>query len=149
MIRDEVVVVEILEQAGQQLANNELQRGAAQSPHGLAWVTLRNVAISKLRRAPYLLEKSLAGSTESALALARLAARDGSAKGIEDSIFLGEVLGQMSERERKIAIWKKNGLASRWIAEELEMSVSSVDTTYARLRQRLQKLLGKGYGACR
>ena len=44
------------------------------------------------------------------------------------------------------AIWKKAGFSSREIAEKLEISVPTVDTTFWRLRQKLQKILGPGSG---
>jgi DNA-directed RNA polymerase specialized sigma24 family protein len=43
-----------------------------------------------------------------------------------------------------IAIWKRSGFSSREIAEKLEISVPAVDTTFCRLRQKVQKLLGPG-----
>jgi len=54
------------------------------------------------------------------------------------------VLDRLSHRERMIAIWKRSGFSSREIAEKLEISVPAVDTTFCRLRQKVQKLLGPG-----
>ena len=88
----------------------------------------------------------MVSSAEREAVFARLTAEEGSPKKIHDDIYLDEVLKQVSMRERKIAIWKKSGIDSRLIAERLGMTVSSVDTTYFRLRQRLQKLLGPGFG---
>ena len=42
---------------------------------------------------------------------------------------------------KSIAIWKKAGFSSREISEKLDMSVSAVDTTYARLLEKLRRLL--------
>jgi RNA polymerase sigma factor (sigma-70 family) len=145
-IRDEVVVVEIFEQAGQQIMRHEAQRGTIENLHGFAWVALRRVAISMLRRSRHLLESSMIGSAESAAVLARLTAEEGSAEAIERRIFLRQVLRQISERERQIAIWKKTGFSSRWIAAKLQMSVSAVDTTYSRLRVKLQNLFRPASG---
>jgi RNA polymerase sigma factor (sigma-70 family) len=91
-----------------------------------------------------LLEQSVAGSTKSAAALARLTAADGSPKRVEDSIFLREVLDLLTPRERKIAVLKKGEHSSQTIAERLGISVALVDTTYSRLRQKVRKLLGPG-----
>ena len=143
-IRDEVVATEILEQAGQQIVAHEAQNGRERSLHGLAWVAVRNVAISKLRRGPHLLEQAMAGSAESSAALSRLTAVEGSPENLEDSIFLREVLDLLSPRERKIAILKKGEYSSQEIAETLGISVTLVDTTYSRLRQKVQTLLGPG-----
>ena len=61
VIRDEVILTEILEEAGQQIKSRE-QEGAIEHLYGFAWVTARNVAISKLRRSPELLEWFSSGS---------------------------------------------------------------------------------------
>jgi RNA polymerase sigma factor (sigma-70 family) len=143
-IQDDVVVVEILEQAGQQIMAHEAKYGPETNLHGFAWVTIRNIAISRLRRGPYLLEQSVAGSGKSSAALARLTAADGSPERIENSVFLREVLDQLTPRERKIAVLKKGEHSSQTIAERLGISVTLVDTTYSRLRQKVRKLLGQG-----
>ncbi len=123
MIRDEAVVIEILEQAGQQIARREAREGPVDQLHGFAWVTLRNVAISKLRRSPQLLERLTIGSAEGAHALSRCPAEESSPAAIEYRILLGEILEQLSERERMIAIWKRAGFSSAEIAAQLATSV--------------------------
>lgn len=140
-IRDDVVVVEILEQAGEQIMAHELEHGPERNLYGFAWVTVRNIAISRLRREPYLLEQAIAGPAENA-ALARLTAVDGSPERMENSVFLREVLNRLTPRERKIAVLKKGEYSSQTIAETLGISVALVDTTYSRLRRKVRKLLG-------
>ena len=142
MIRDEVVLTEILEQAGRQIVGHETEHGTVERLHGFAWVTLRNVAISRLRRGPHQMEMSAIGSAKGAALMARLTADEGSPERIERGLFLSQVLAQVSCRERQIAIWKRTGISSRRIAEKLGMTVSSVDTTYSRLKQKLQNLRG-------
>ena len=144
MIRDEVVLTEILEQAGRQIMGHEAEHGTVERLHGFAWVPLRNVAISRLRRGPHLMEISVIGSAKGAALLARLAADEGSPERIERGLFLSQVLAQVSSRERQIAIWKRTGISSRRIAQKLGMTVSAVDTTYSRLKQKLQNLRGLG-----
>src|SRR5262245_32554940 len=119
MIRDEVVQVEILEQAGQQIADREEREGRIERLYGFAWVTVRNVAISRLRRSAYLLERSTVGSAESVAALSRLTCEQSGPAAIEDKIFLSEVLARLSSRERMIAIWKKAGFSSIEIGDHL------------------------------
>src|SRR6476661_9368960 len=72
VIRDEVVLTEIMEQAGQKLLNREARGGRIDQLYGFAWVTVYRVAISRLRRSPYLLEQPTVDSAESATALSRL-----------------------------------------------------------------------------
>jgi len=140
-IRDEVEAVEILEQAGQYVMAHESQKGAAWSLHGLAWATIRNFAISKVRSGPHRLEQATIGLDESAADVARLTAVDGNPEQLEASVFLREVLDQFTVRERKIAIWKHSDYSSRSIAETLGMSAASVDTAYFRLREKARRLL--------
>ena len=144
MIRDEVVLIEILEQAGQQIARREARDGPVEQLYGFTWVTLRNVAISRLRRSPELLEGLAIGSEESAVALSSLRAEESSPEVIEYNILLREVLGRLSSRERMIAIWKKAGFSSAEIAAELGMSVSCVDTKLCRLRRKVRKWISGG-----
>jgi len=142
MIRDEVVLNEIMEQAGQKILNREAHNGRIDQLYGFAWVTVYRVAISQLRRSPYLLEQPAADSTEKALS--RLTSEQSSPASIERDVLASQVLDRLSHRERMIAIWKRSGFSSREIAEKLEISVSAVDTTFCRLRQKVQKLLGPG-----
>ena len=141
MIRDEVVLTEIMEQAGQKLLNREARSGRIDQLYGFAWVTVYRVAISKLRRSPYLVEQP----TDSAeRALSRLTSEQSSPASIELGVLASQVLDRLSQRERMIAIWKRSGFSSREIAEKLEISVPAVNTTFCRLRQKVQKLLGTG-----
>ncbi len=142
-IRDEVEAVEILEQAGQHVMAHESQKGSARSLHGLAWVAIRNFAISKLRSGPHRLDRATIPLEESDADIARLAAVEGSPEATENSVFLREVLDQFTVRERKIAIWKNSHYSSRLIAGALGISTGLVDTTYFRLREKAHRLLGR------
>ena len=142
MIRDDVVYTEILEHAGQLILKHESIHGAIKRLYGFAWVVVRNVAVSRLRRGPHLLEQPIAGSAEAELALAQLTTEDGSPERIEKGVLVREALAQVSDRERKIAILKKAGFSTKESAKALDMSVSAVDTTYARLLEKLRRLLG-------
>jgi RNA polymerase sigma factor (sigma-70 family) len=142
MIRDEVVLTEIMEQAGQRLLNREARNGRIDKLYEYAWVTVYRVAISQLRRTPYLLEQPTADFAEKALS--RLTSEQSSPASMESGVLASQVLDRLSHREQMIAIWKRSGFSSREIAEKLEISVPAVDTTFCRLRQKLQKLLESG-----
>ena len=142
MIRDEVILTEIMEQAGQKLLNREARGGRIDQLYGFAWVTVYRVAISRLRCSPYLLEQPATDSTERALS--RLTSDQSSPDSIERGVLASQVMACLSQRERMIAIWKRSGFSSREIAEKLEMSVPAVDTTFCRVRQKVQKFLGPG-----
>ena len=142
MIRDEVVLTEIMEQAGQKLLNREARNGPIDKLYEFAWVTVYRVAISELRRSPYLLEQPTADLAEGALS--RLTSEQSSPASMESGVLASQVLDRLSHREQMIAIWKRSGFSSREIAAKLEMSVPAVDTTFCRVRQKVQKLLGPG-----
>ena len=142
MIRDEVVLTEIMEQAGQKLLNREVRTGRIDQLYGFAWVTVYRVAISQLRRSPYLLEQPTTHSAERALS--RLTSEQSSPASIERGVLASQVLDRLSQRERMIAIWKRSGFSSREIAEKLDMTVPAVDTAFCRVRQKVQKLLRPG-----
>ena len=144
MIRDDVVYTEILEHAGQLILKYESIHGAIKRLYGFAWVVVRNVAVSRLRRGPHLLEQPIAGSAEAEVALAQLATEDGSPERIEKGILVTYIRTILLMVLRKIAILKKAGFSTKEIAKALDMSVSAVDTTYARLLEKLRRLLGSG-----
>lgn len=141
MIRDQVILVEILERAGQQIVEREEREGRVERLYGFAWITVRNVAISMLRRSPYLFEQPIVGSPEGAVVLSRLSAEESSPASIESDVLCSQVLSRLSSRERMIAIWKRSGFSSREIAQRLGMSVSAVDTTHCRTRQKVRTIL--------
>ena len=111
MIRDEVILTEIMEQAGQKLLNREARDGRIDQVYGFAWVTVYRVAISRLRRSPYLLEQPTTDSVE--ISLSRLTSEQSSPASIERGVLASQVLDRLSQRERMIAIWKRSGFSSR------------------------------------
>jgi DNA-directed RNA polymerase specialized sigma24 family protein len=147
MIRDEVVQVEILEEAGQRVLRHQDEHGAIRNVHAFAWVTLRNVAISRLRQGPHLLEQPIAGSAQAEAALARIPATEGSPESMDQTVLWRQVLDQMTVTERKIAIWRRQGISSQRIANNLGMTVTAIDTTYSRLVKRLQEWHKPGAGS--
>ena len=99
MIRDEVVLTEIMEQAGQKLLNREARGGPIDQLYGFAWVTVYRVAISRLRRSPYLLEQPTTDSAERALS--RLTSDQSSPASIERGVLASQVLDRLSPRNLK------------------------------------------------
>src|SRR5688572_16284173 len=69
-LRDEFALIEILERAGQRIAFKERHAGPIEKLHGYAWVTIRSIATSEMRRS----SARLMGKTlESEASRARLA----------------------------------------------------------------------------
>jgi hypothetical protein len=50
-LRDDVVITEILEEAGRRIVEHERHVGAIEKLRGYAWVAIQHVATSRLRRA--------------------------------------------------------------------------------------------------
>lgn len=134
---DEVVIVEILEEAGRRLMARERRGGPITNLYGFAWVTLRNVASSRLARARS--KVCLAEVTEPAL-LAQLQARDGAPDRIERRILLLEVLSRLAPHERQICVWKYAGVSTAAIARRQGRQVSAVDAIYSRAKRKLREM---------
>ena len=49
-LREEVVLAEVLEEAGRRIVRHEEQRGELSNLHGFTWVVVRSVAVSRSRR---------------------------------------------------------------------------------------------------
>src|SRR5690348_8606648 len=62
---DEVEFTEILEEAGRQIADHEARCGAIEKLHAYAWVTIRSVATSHVRRSSVKLARATLRSDES------------------------------------------------------------------------------------
>jgi len=139
---DEVTVTEVLERAGSRLVAKENQSGPIERLHGYAWVTLRSVAMSELRRGPARLSRRTLESEASHALLASARAESGTAEEIERGILLREVLGKLSREERLVCLWKRVGFSSQEIAKHQKRSVASVDTLFSRAKRKLRRLLG-------
>ncbi len=141
-LQDEVALTEVMEEAGRRIANREASGGPLERLHGYAWVTVRSVATSHLRRpATRLIQHTLEPeASQEHIALAR--ADYGSAEQIERDILVREVLETLSDEERMVCLWKKAGFSAQEIASTLKRSVTSVDTLFSRAKQKIRQALG-------
>ena len=112
--------------------------GPIEHIHGYAWVTVRSVATSHMRRpATRLIQRTLAPeASQEHIALAP--ARFGSPEQMERDILLREVLKTLSPEERMVCLWKMAGFSAQEIATALGRSVVSVDTLFSRAKQKLR-----------
>jgi len=141
-LRDEVAVTEVMETAGRKIARREERAGPIEKLYGYAWVTVRSVATSQMRRGSLrLIERTLESDAAEAL-LASAPAAFGSAEQIERDILLREVRDMLSAEEWAVCVWKKAGRSSQEIAQFQGRSVSAVDTLFSRAKQKLRKNLG-------
>lgn len=138
MIADEVLVIEMLEEAGRKIAGHERRVGTIEHIHEFAWVTLRNLAIAHLRLASSKMTRTALMSSEGQAALARAVSHEGSPEQIERRVLCHELLAQLTDEERQLCIWKAVGVPSREIARHVGLSVTAVNTAHHRAIKKLR-----------
>jgi RNA polymerase sigma factor (sigma-70 family) len=142
--RDEFSVVEVLEEAGRKIDHREKQSGQIEHLHGYAWVTLRTVAATRLRRGDGQLERRTFGAEDGAAAIDATPSRTGTPEEVERTILLRELLAQLSPEERVVCMWKKAGYTSQEIAKRRGTGPGAVDTMLSRIRQKVRDLMAPG-----
>ena len=139
-LRDDVALTEIMEEAGHRIRHRE-ERGPIERLHGYAWVTVRSIALSRMRMGSSKLnQKTLDSEAGSARLLATPTSR-GTAAEVEHRILLGELLRTLSREERMICLWKKAGFSSQEIALHQQRTVMAIDTIFSRAKQKIRKAL--------
>jgi DNA-directed RNA polymerase specialized sigma24 family protein len=144
LIRDEVILTEILEEAGCLLVERELQVGPIEKLRGYAWVTVRNVKTSRLRRGSMRLQQATLDSVESTAVLVQLPAKRGTPDAIERHLLMDEIAESLSPEERHVYTWKKAGFSSQEIARYRGTSVAAVDTMFHRVKRKAQAMVMGG-----
>jgi RNA polymerase sigma factor (sigma-70 family) len=137
--RDDVSVVEILEEAGRKIGLRERRSGPIEHLHAYAWVTLRTIAASRLRRGEGRLARRTFGAESGGAAIEGAAAKAGGPEEIERSILLRELLERLSPDERLVCMWKKAGYTSQEIAERRGTTAGAVDVMLSRIRQKVRE----------
>lgn len=138
---DEQDLTEVLEQAGRKIAKRERYGGPIERLHGYAWVTLRNVATSSVRRGCGRLVQHTLNANESETALAELPAETGTPDEIEAAILVREVQAHLTANERLVIGWKKAGFSSEEIAQFRHTSIGAVDALFSRAKNKIRALL--------
>ena len=142
MLQDDVALIEVLEEAGRRLVAREARGGPIDRLHGYAWVTLRSIAMSRMRRGSMRLIQSTLDPRAGATRLSELASQTGSAEEIERGILFSEVLGLLSPDEQAIVLWRRAGYSSAEIAWVQERTVDAVDKVFSRAKQKIRRALG-------
>lgn len=141
-LQDDVVLTEVMEEAGRRIASREERTGPIEKLHGYAWVTIRSIATSRMRTGTTrIIQRTLASEAGHAL-LASVPASSGTAEDIERGILLRELLDTLTREERHICAWKKAGFSSQQIARHQHRTVIAVDTIFSRAKQKLRDALG-------
>src|SRR5687768_17615989 len=100
-LQDEVGLAEIMEEAGRRIRHRE-ERGPIERLHGYAWVTVRSIAMSRMRLgAAKVDQKTLDSEASNARLLATPTSR-GTAVEVEQAVLLQELLSTLSREERMI-----------------------------------------------
>jgi DNA-directed RNA polymerase specialized sigma24 family protein len=140
-LQDEVGLAEIMEEAGRRIRHRE-ERGPIERLHGYAWVTVRSIAMSRMRLgSSKLSQKTLDSEAGHARLLATPTSR-GTAAEVEQTVLLRELLQTLSREERMICLWKKAGFSSQEIALHQGRTVVAIDTIFSRAKQKIRKALG-------
>jgi RNA polymerase sigma factor (sigma-70 family) len=140
---DELLVTEVLEEAGRRIANHERASGPVENLDAYTWVTVRNLARSRIRQSSMRLLRSTLGSQESEAVFDALHATHGAAEQIEAEILVQEVLARLTAEERWLCARKQLGCSSREIAREQGTSVARVNTLFYRMKRKIRNALSE------
>ena len=135
---DEILVTEVLEEAGRRISDYERASGSVQNLDAFAWITVMNVAKSRMRHPSMRLARLTLPSEESQAVFGTLLSTHGSQEQIEADILVKEILGQLTAEERSLCSLKKSGLSSREIAKKLRTSVARVNILFHRLKRKIR-----------
>lgn len=141
-LQDDVALTEVLEKAGRRLAAREARGGPIDRLHGYAWVTLRSIATSYVRRGSIRLIQETLDTAAGAARLAALPSTSGRAEDVERGVLLAEVLRLLSDEERSIVLWRRAGYSSAEIAWAQDRTVDAIDKVFSRAKQKIRRALG-------
>jgi DNA-directed RNA polymerase specialized sigma24 family protein len=136
-LRDEVVVVEILEEAGRKIVHHEQQFGPIDKLHGYAWVTVKSIATTRMRRSAMRVARATLDSEESHAALNGLSAEFGTPERMESSIRYRQALMHLTPEEQLLCTLKRFGYSSRQIAHQQGTTVTRVNTFFHRIKHKI------------
>lgn len=140
-VRDEVTITDILEEAGRKIQRHEQQAGPIEKLHAYAWVTVKSIATSTVRRSSMRLARATLEPDVSDVVLGSLRSSTGTAEQIETDILLRETLTQLTPEERMICALKRLGFSGREIAQHEGTSVERVNTFFFRLKRKIRDVL--------
>jgi RNA polymerase sigma factor (sigma-70 family) len=140
-LQDELELTEILEKAGTRIARREERSGPIEKLHAYAWVTLRSVASSWLRRGRTRLAQQTIASAAGDVLLSAMPAQSGTAEQIEQGILLREAMERLSLDEWLVCEFKRMGFSSEEIARRRHSSTAAVNMVFSRAKQKLRRAL--------
>lgn len=140
-VQDELDVLEILEKAGTKIAVREQRSGPIEKLHAYAWVTLKSVTASWLRRGATRLRGKSLGSEASDAIFSTIHARSGSPAQMEQEILLREARAHLTEDEWTVCALKMMGFSGEEIARRRGSSTAAANMVFSRAIQKLRKFL--------
>ena len=140
-LRDETVIIEVLESAGRKIAEHEQREGPIEKLHAYAWVAVRNEATSRLRRGSMRIARATMAGEDAESLLTVAHASVGTPEQIEADILMQELLSQLTPEEQMVCAWKRLGFSSKEIAQHQGTSVERVNTFFHRVKQKIRDRL--------
>lgn len=142
VLQDDVALIEVLEEAGRRIAAREARGGPIDRLHGYAWVTLRSVATTHIRRGQIRLIQNAVQPTSAAARRVAMPSAAGGVEAIERNVLFREVLDVLSQDEQEIVVWRISGHSSAEVARLLGRSIDAVDKVFSRAKQKARRVLG-------
>ena len=139
---DKSSLIEILEEAGCRLERREREVGRIERLPAYAWVTLRSVAPSSLRRNAARLACASVPFDDTEAAVHARPSTSGTPEQVERAVLLAQILARLTPQQRLICDWKKAGLSSQEIAHLQGSPAAAVDAMFSRIRHKVRKLAG-------
>jgi DNA-directed RNA polymerase specialized sigma24 family protein len=140
-VQDDVEATAIFERAGRRIEAREIRRGGIERVHAYAWVALRRVALSSMRRSTSRLRRCTLDAELSDAALSSMTARSGSVEEIERRIYLREAMARLTVDEYIVCTLKMEGQSSAQIARRRGSSVAAVNMVFSRAKEKLRRVL--------
>jgi RNA polymerase sigma factor (sigma-70 family) len=140
-LQDELVVTSIVEKAGQRIEQREQQSGPIEKLHAYAWVTVKNITASWMRRSSNRSELQRIDSEAGSAILERVPAEAGSPEQIEHAVLLREAMAHLSEDEWRVCNLKMMGYSGEEIARERGSSTAAVNMVFSRATKKLRAFL--------
>jgi RNA polymerase sigma factor (sigma-70 family) len=148
-IRDDQEFQEILERAGQKLERREREEGLLTRLHPYAWVTIKTVAQSWMRRASNQVPQRLVAPEAADNLLATAPAREGSPEEIEQAVLIREAIKRLKPSEQVACLMKMEGHSGENIAKRLGTSTAAADMVFSRAKRKLFRFLTETNSASR
>jgi RNA polymerase sigma factor (sigma-70 family) len=140
-LQDELVVTSILEKAGQRIEQREQQSGPIEKLHAYAWVTVKNITVSWMRRSSNRSDLQRIDSETASAILERVPAEAGSPEQIEQAVLLRQAMAHLSEDEWRVCNLKMMGYSGEEIARERGSSTAAVNMVFSRATKKLRAFL--------